>query len=273
MSLDFEFSPIDVALEGHPKAYDAGPEAMGLWLWGKLHSKHQRTGGRLRRSAVLAAWGGKRNIALAKRLVTAGLWIARDDGDWDIFNEEKKSPGRQSSSAERMRRLRDKRKGDAPGDGCDASHVTASDVTHVTGDVTPPESVTRHMVTSCSLSVSSSSGSLDLVEADPDLPDRSSMRAREDVPPWFVEAAKTAAFAVGDVGELPARWLEYQASRERKGWGQNHGDAAAWLTSVVRRERRDAKPLARGGGPRGDRQPHDQAWLDRAIASGTTGDL
>ena len=65
------------------------------------------------------------------------------------------------------------------------------------------------------------------------------MRARE-VPPWFVAAAATAELAVGVApDDLPARYLEYAASRERKGYSPGHRDAAGWLTAVLRRERRD----------------------------------
>ena len=168
MSLGYEFTPIDVSITTHPKAFAAGVEAMGLWLWGMAYAKQHRTDGQVHRAAVLGAWGGKRNVVLAKRLVDAGLWVAREDGDWDIFNFEAKGPGRQTSSTERMRRLRDRKKKEAAEAAlAGASGDAGSDVTSVTGDVT----VTRHPVTLCSPSVSPSSGSSS--GSDPDLPDRS----------------------------------------------------------------------------------------------------
>lgn len=144
--LDYEFAPIDVGIMTHPKACAAGPEAMGLWLWGQTYAKYHGTTGRLHRVAVLTAWGGKRNIILAKRLVDAGLWLAREDGDWDVHNFEAKAAGRPTSSTERMRRLRDKRKGDAGDVTCDGENVT--------GDA--------NSVTSCSTSPSTSLSGSDL---------------------------------------------------------------------------------------------------------------
>jgi hypothetical protein len=107
VSLDFEFAPIDVRIEGHPKAWRAGPEAMGLWLWGMVHARQHKTGGVLDRASVLGAWGGKRNAALAKKLEAAGLWIVRDDGGWDIHNFDSKTAGR-SKSTERVKRFRER---------------------------------------------------------------------------------------------------------------------------------------------------------------------
>ncbi len=39
-----------------------------------------------------------------------------------------------------------------------------------------------------------------------------------------------------------ARWLEYVATRERKGWAANQRDAVGWLSQVVRSERRNDRP-------------------------------
>lgn len=116
MSLGYEFAPIDVSITTHPKAFAAGVEAMGLWLWGMAYAKQHRTGGHLHRAAVLGAWGGKRNIMLAKKLVEAGLWIAREDGDWNIHNFERKSAGRRKpsespgSSTPRVKKHREKQR-------------------------------------------------------------------------------------------------------------------------------------------------------------------
>ncbi len=160
MALDYEFVPIDVRIVAHPKSDVAGPEAMGLWLWGMAYSRLNRLDGTLPRTSVLKAWGGKRNIMLAKRLVEAGLWLSNEDGSWSIFNYEKKGAGRQTSSKERMRALRERRKSD---DQCDAE----SDVTvrhcDASRDVTS--------VTLCSPSISNSLSDLSQ-RRDPD-PDRS----------------------------------------------------------------------------------------------------
>lgn len=110
MTLKYQFQPIDVKIEGHPKAWASGVEAMGLWLWGMVHARAHRTGGRLERPAVLGAWGGKRNIMLAKRLVDSGLWVAQADGAWLIWNYEEKSAGNSnaSKSTPRVKRFRER---------------------------------------------------------------------------------------------------------------------------------------------------------------------
>jgi hypothetical protein len=41
----------------------------------------------------------------------------------------------------------------------------------------------------------------------------------------------------GAIDERRALWVEYVASRTRKAWAMNHGDAVGWLSSVVRAER------------------------------------
>lgn len=232
MSLGYEFAPIDVRIEGHPKAWRAGPEAMGLWLWGMVHARAHKTGGRLSRVAVLGAWGGKRNVMLAKRLADCGLWVLRDDGDWDVFNFEEKGPGGRAdgepmTSTERVKAFR-KRKRE-------------------TGE-------TRFGNGSPSVSVSSSVSVSDL----------SSGSDAGAMPEWFAGSCDAAAMALGGaVDDRPARWAEYASSRDRKTWAKNHGDAVGWLTTVLRSERRSAasRPAARGAEI--TKQPYDPdaPWL------------
>lgn len=248
MSLGYEFAPIDVSIMTHPKAFAAGIEAMGLWLWGMAYAKQHRTGGRLHRAAVLGAWGGKRNIMLAKRLVESGLWAAREDGDWDVYNFEKKSA---RSSVERVRRFREKQRRSAP------SGVTESVTPSVT-ETPPVTRVTETLKRSASVSVSSSVSS-DLSA------DRESATGSPGVPDWFaVEAVEMVRMDAGfEVDQIGARWLEYSAGRRRKTWPMDAGDAAGWLTNVIRRERREAaeKPKARGA--EATKQPYDEnaPWL------------
>lgn len=128
--LDYEFAPIDVSIMTHSKACAAGPEAMGMWLWGQCYARVQKTSGIVHRSSVLTAWGGKRNIMLAKRLVDSGLWILHENGDWEIHNFNAKASGHVSSSAQRMRDLRERRKSDAGDEHvqtCDANSDDLSD--------------------------------------------------------------------------------------------------------------------------------------------------
>lgn len=255
MSLDYEFTPIDVSITTHPKAFSAGVEAMGLWLWAMAFAKEHRTEGRAHRAAVLGAWGGRRNIVLAKRLVAAGLWIAREDGDWDIHNFEKKGPGSipASSGATRQARYRETKRRNAPGDADrDAGDVTRN----VTRDVT--------RVTSASVSVSSSVSS------------GSDQGGAGGTPPeWFIAALAMADQAGCPVApaDVPARWVQYQGSAANRRLAMTQAGAGSWLVSTIRGERSKAESERErgGGGPRGARQPHDQDWLARR--TGTDGDL
>jgi hypothetical protein len=218
MSLDYEFAPIDVSIMTHPKACAAGPEAMGLWLWGQAYAKLHRSDGRVHRAAALYAWGGKRNIMLAKRLVEAGLWLAREDGDWDIYNFDRKSPGRKTpsgappmTSTERVRKLRAEKKAQRPADVTD---VTVTE-TACNGNGNAGTS------TSTSYSVSSVS---------------SGEGTGGGPPEWWAGSVAAAEQVVGSIDQPEARWVEYDASRDRKRWARNHRDAVGWLTSVKRSE-------------------------------------
>ncbi len=219
--LDYEFAPIDVSIMTHPKACAAGPEAMGLWLWGQTYAKLHRTGGVVHRPAALTAWGGRRNIMLAKRLVEVGLWIDREDGSWEIHNFEKKAPGTRprgsepsKSSTERMRAYRARRAAEA-----------AVTVTDVVTDVTVTQSgVTRHSdgdgSTSTSISISSSGES-----------------PRGGPPDWWSDACDTVEMAHPGVKlNRDAAWLRYYGHRSTTGKRIAQPDAVYWLTSVDARE-------------------------------------
>ncbi len=214
VSLSYRFQPIDVTIEGHPKAWAAGPEAMGLWLWGMVHAKQHKTEGRISRVAALGAWGGKRNIMLAKRLVDAGLWVLREDGDWSVFNFAAKSAGAPKST-ERVKRFRLRSRN---------ADETRSSETSV----------------SSSISVSSSGSDLGSDARDP----VTEVRRVGDPPQpgWFDGACEAAAMAIGgEVSGRSALWVQYLASRSRKTWAMNHTDAVGWLTAVVRSERERAR--------------------------------
>lgn len=232
MSLDYEFAPIDVDIITHERVMEIDRRlrlaAFGLWTWGQCYAKLHRTDGRLRRAVVFSALAsGEADAAkLAAELVRVGLWIATDDG-WTIFNWSKKGPGRRpsTSSTERMRKLRKRRR--------DESHCDASDVTRVTGDVTDD----RHSVTCASISNSySPSSSVTLIRRSEDPPQ--SPRAIDGEPPeWFLGAIGTAEMTEGTIDEHGSRWRSYVASRSRKGWAMNHEDAVGWLCDVMRNER------------------------------------
>lgn len=228
MSLDYEFAPIDVSITTHPKAFAAGVEAMGLWLWGIAFAKQHASGGRLHRAAVLGAWGGRRNIMLAKRLVEAGLWVVREDGDWDIHNFEKKGPGL-TSSADRMRRLRERRRSSPPpslGDASDVTVTSPSDAGDANSDVTK-----RHR---CSPSLSSS----DLNSSLPDkIPNAEVFQVPR--PAWVDAVIATVAMATGEMLHADTLWLGYTGSRDHDGRSYTRGDFQKYTTSWASRQKRE----------------------------------
>lgn len=217
MSLDYEFAPIDVDIITHPKAMAAGIEAMGLWLWGQAHCKLHRTAGRIARMAALGAFGGKRNVMLAKRLVDSGLWVAREDGDWDVWNYEEKAPKLgQSKGAKRTAEWRERERERLLAE----SHVISQE-RH--GDVTCDVSAS----TSTSLSSGLSPGSDQTREQASGPPD------------WFVAAVSVIAMTT--LVDLPVgeAWLRYDGHREGKRLPRTQPDAQYWLTTVMVPEARE----------------------------------
>lgn len=215
--LDYEFAPIDVAILAHPKACAAGPEAMGLWLWGQAYAKWLKTDGRIHRAPMLVAWGGKRNIMLARKLVEVGLWIAREDGDWDVYNYETKTPAR-ASSAERMRKLRERKKAEVS-----ANDVTPSDVTVTPSDVT----VTRHALRECSPSPSISVTSVS---------DQGGAGGR---PAWVDGAFDSAEMSTGEKFDRGTVWFTYANARDDAGRATNAADFKRYLGSWASRQKSD----------------------------------
>jgi hypothetical protein len=261
VSLDYEYATIDVDILVHPKALAAGVEAMGLWLWSMAWSHKTGANGKIPRHVVALAWGGTR-VTIAKlsaRLVGSGLWLETEEG-WEIWNYGKKNQSAEEKERkkklgrERMARFRDRSrsaKSDAP---CDAE-----------SDASPNGGVTRERPAPAPDLVSGS-GSLGgtggvMLGSPPGAP-----------PAWWSVAVATAEQAVGGTIDQPgARWLEYDAARDRKGWARNQRDAVGWLTTVMRSERSKA-PSSRAG-PQSHRQPHDTGWLERMAKTGTENDL
>ncbi len=71
---------IDLVIMGHRRAYEAGPEAMGLWLFAVGYAREQETDGVVPAAILHSAWGGRRNEKLAARLVAAGLLVVVSGG-------------------------------------------------------------------------------------------------------------------------------------------------------------------------------------------------
>lgn len=224
----------------HERFLEAGPVARDLYVWGMLYAGHLETDGSIPMVALLAApWGsgGKSNIRVAAKLVDLGLWERTDKGfrvlKWSeqgnatkAFLESKREEDRKRKAlarAEKAARL---------------AGVSARTPPGVTVGV-PPDSLP------CSSYSPSGSGSSEGVQG-------------ERPPDWFaVGAVATVEMAGLKVDDVGLRWLEYVASRQRKSWPMNHGDAVGWLTSVLRTEARAARE---GRGKRGaeiTKQPTD----------------
>lgn len=121
------YATIDVTLQTHPKAIAAGFEAMGLWLFGMLYAHQHETDGTVHRAAVLAAWGGRKNIMLAKKLVDVGLWTEQETGDWTIHNYDKKNQKAEDIKRKREQKaIRQDRWRRRVSNASTASHVDAS---------------------------------------------------------------------------------------------------------------------------------------------------
>ncbi len=133
------YAGIDVNIITHERAVAAGPEAFGLWCWGMCWSQIHETDGRLPEVNVLHALGGQRRVLrrLAVRLVSVGLWIASEDGSFQVRNYTKKNQTadeitrrrseKKSANAGRQQAWRERR----------AAGVTPEVTRYVTADVTP----------------------------------------------------------------------------------------------------------------------------------------
>ncbi len=219
----------------------ACPGAMGLYLFLVMQARHEKTHGETLEALAMASWGAPMSYRRrqATALIVAGLverqgdrlvvvrYLDHNDGPEEI--EANKEAVRKRVEASRNRQ-----------------HVTRyTPVTDTLGNAHVPSSG------------SSSISDLKIRSPEPD-PARATPPANDNGPPaWWATACETVGASVAPVDEPNARWLEYAAARERKGWATNQRDAVGWLSQVVRRERRDAKvaPMrGPGGGPRGDRQ-------------------
>ena len=89
-------------LHGHPKAADAGLEAMGLWALALSHCAAYSTNGRVKRTAAARLAGDEATLdRLAAKLVDAGLWEVAPDGGWLVHDYLEYNPSREAVLAER----------------------------------------------------------------------------------------------------------------------------------------------------------------------------
>ena len=84
------FAKVDLVLLSHRKAFEAGPEAMGLWLFCLAYTRDQELDGFVPDAIVRAAWGGRSNLKLADRLVGADL-LQRVDGGYIVVRYAQKN--------------------------------------------------------------------------------------------------------------------------------------------------------------------------------------
>lgn len=92
---------VDDQLAFHPKVIQAGNAAMGMWVRAGAWSQAHLTGGHIPAEQVKALGG----VAVAKKLVAAGLWIVDDERGGYRFHEW----GSRQMSAEEIMERRAKR--------------------------------------------------------------------------------------------------------------------------------------------------------------------
>lgn len=275
----------------HERFLEAGSAARDLWLWGMLYAGKHETDGEIPMSAVMASpWGagGKANVKLAMKLVEVGLWARTEKGflvlKWTEMGNKTKD---QIEEARKKWRKKKKHQRD------ESKELSPPECPQGT-----PEGTPRGVLNSPSYSPSSGSSS----GSDPDLPDRSPMprvfgrgATAEKALEVFADAVTAVtgeSFVIGpamflrdDVCQLlnvraPAggleaklEWLGQTTEAWVRATPDSHEDRKPMkLNDWLNKGRPSGRSTPKsGGGPRGDRQPHDQAWLDRMLATGTDG--
>lgn len=94
-------------LHTHPKAHAAGLEAMGLWVLTLSYVGAYLTDGHIPLWVALSKVDGKQELlqVLSRKLVDAGLWDEREDGDgWNVHQYLEHNPTREYVLAERARK-------------------------------------------------------------------------------------------------------------------------------------------------------------------------
>lgn len=104
------WAKIDDKLHGHPKSEQAGLEAIGLWTLALSYCAAYLTDGLVTRDRVLRL-AGERGLALADRLVAAGLWEAIPEGGWQFHDWANYQPTKASVEADRAKKAQAGRAG------------------------------------------------------------------------------------------------------------------------------------------------------------------
>lgn len=244
------YGRLAVQLRNHERpavAENLCPGAMGLYAFLVIQARGEQTWGDVDELVAFASWGAATPKLLAYRrkqaeaLIASGL-VERQGGRLVVvkYAEHNDTPDVIAANREGARtRKQDQRnrdRGSQPPPGPD-----------VTRDWDVTSRVTDASVTSSSFNSGSGSGSLGGAGgAPPGAP-----------PDWWAKAVATVEQVVGPVDQPGARWLEYDASRERKGWARSHRDAVGWLTAVTREERTRARASPTRNAAETTKQPFD----------------
>lgn len=221
------FAGIDVNIITHPKAGDAGIEAMGLWMWGMCYAQLHATDGALPRKFVLGALHGRRNIMLAARLVAARLWTANEDGSWQIYNYGLKNQSaaeirkKKELAAERSRKWRERR------DAAVTRHRDAAESVRIDPELqTPPDNRKQKTDNTINLCI----GAAEPLPTEPVTKVRRKRKPETACPPSDAPASDVATWSDGWKihPEHPefVRFLDHHRSKENhfRDW------SAAWRT-------------------------------------------
>ena len=230
------YAKIDVDIIDHPRATAAGREARDLWVWGILFARKHQTNGVLTTASVAASsWGagGKKNLRLARKLTECGLWAEHEEGFVVLRYAEKNDT---KEAIEERRNFERSRK------ASQRTRVTMAPLSK-TKTVDCPSGTTGGTPTDFPGSGSgsySASGSIDQADRD------DGAVPPESPPNWWDAACSSTEMAIGgEVADRVALWLEYRGSRHRKTWAMNQTDAVAWISNVVRAERRGQRGAPR----------------------------
>lgn len=101
--LAMTWGKIDDKLHSHPKAEDAGLEAMGLWVMALSYCVAYLTDGRIT-TARVSRLAGERGEYLAGLLVDAGLWETRQGGGWQFHDWADYQPTRAAVEADKAKK-------------------------------------------------------------------------------------------------------------------------------------------------------------------------
>lgn len=246
------YARMAVQLRTHDRAVRAEsicPGAMGLYAWMLIQARGEETAGDVLEASALAAWGAHTSFRRKQVEALLAVELVERKGDrLAVVRYSEHNDGPEEIEANRSAaRDRKSKSRHAP--------VTRDiSVTAPSGHAEVPSSI------SCSSSLSESGSRSEEPTSTP----RATPANDNDPPNWWAVACDTVSASVAPVDDRGARWLEYSAARERKGWATGQRDAVGWLSTVVRSERRNARAAPKsGGGPRGDRQglPAHMPWL------------